>query len=204
MTLGARRRFCSAVSVAVILPAAGFLGCRGGPSAVRPPAASDGTPGAQPPASASAKESAPEPGDHVGQVTVYARGSELIVVAGVGHHGGYYRDVAPVLFLKPSAQDLQVAMDQVRRSADTSGPGPDAPWVVQERLHLGSVAAFYRDVACCIVAFDRQGHATVQSYRPAADGQGFEAAGSELSVADPARLAQTVLDTLAKAPRFAK
>ena len=75
---------------------------------------------------------------------------------------------------------------------------------MQERLRLDSVAAFYRDVACCIIAFDRQGHATVESYRPVANGQGFEVTGSELSVADAATLGQTVLDTLAKAPRFPK
>jgi hypothetical protein len=203
VTLGVRARFRSVVSLAAILQAAGSVGCRGGSSATRPSAASEATPDAQTPATASAKEFAPEQGDYVAQVVVYARGSELIVVPSVGH-GGYYRDVAPVLLVKPSAQDLQVAIDQARRSADRSEPRLGSSWVVQERLHLDSIASFYRDVACCIVAFDRQGNATVATDRPAPDGRGFEPVGAELSVADQARLGQTVLDTLAKAPRFPK
>jgi hypothetical protein len=205
VTLGGARTIllCSVVLLPASQLAGGSVGCRGRSSAAHPPAVSDTETDARLPVTASAKDFAPEQGDYVAQVTVYARGAELIVVPGVGH-GGYYRDVAPVLIVKPSALDLQVAIDQARRSVDRREPGRGSSWVVQERLHLDSVESFYRDVACCIVAFDRQGHATVQMDRPAPDGRGFEPAGAELSVADQATLGQTVIDALAKTPRFPK
>jgi hypothetical protein len=196
LNLGARARFGS-VSLTAILLAAGSLRCQGAPSAAARP------PDAQPSSIASATKVAPEQGDYVARVTVYARGSELIVVPGVGY-GGYYRDVAPVIVVKPSARDLQAAIDEARRSADRSEQGRGSPWVVQERLHLDSIASFYRDVACCMVAFDRQDHATVETWRPASDGQGFEPAGAGVPVGDHAQLGQTMLDALAKAPRFPK
>ena len=72
------------------------------------------------------------------------------------------------------------------------------------RTTLGRYRTHACERACCMVAFDRQDHATVETWRPASDGQGFEPAGAGVPVGDHAQLGQTMLDALAKAPRFPK
>jgi hypothetical protein len=166
----------------------------------------------------------------VSHLVVYLRGQQLIVVPQVGG-GGVWRD-ADALLVAPDGAALAGALKVAFASAATpkSPPTTDASssrphavpclcascltwesarpaepkpkWIVAERLGLRSAKSFYEDVSMCSVHTEEP-QFVVQRWRPARHGRGFEPDSEPPARVEADSLAEVVLETLRKSPRFA-